>query len=166
MIRITDGLLTEVSHRAKQSERKRGNLNFHRTAEDPVQRFLNAVEPSSYLRPHKHQNPDTPEVFILLRGRVLIVEFDDGGKIVDHVTLDWEKGNKGVEIPPRVFHTFISLEEGSVLYEVKRGPYCPDAAKRFATWAPAEESEEGLEFTKRVLQELGIGSEKLQEQER
>ena len=156
MIRITDELVSMVSMEAKASARKRYNYNFHKSYNDPVQRFINALEPGTYLRPHKHENPDKVEIFIILKGRVLIVEFNDQGKIIDHCILDFEKGDKGVEIPPKVWHSFIALKEGSVLYEAKEGPFVPETGKIFAEWAPEEETRESFEFNNKILRELNV----------
>jgi cupin fold WbuC family metalloprotein len=156
MIKITDKLLEEVSDKAKVSERKRCNYNFHKSTEDPMQRFLNAVEPGTYVGPHKHDNPPKTEVFILHKGRVLVLEFDCDGKVTDHVILDSRGGNIGVEIPPMMWHTFMALQEGSVLYEAKEGPFIQEIDKVFAKWAPEEGSKEAQEFNKRVLRELKI----------
>ena len=49
-------------------------LRFHEFDEH-VQRMLNAVEPGSYVRPHRHVNPVKPEAFVVLRGSVLVVRF-------------------------------------------------------------------------------------------
>jgi cupin fold WbuC family metalloprotein len=156
MIIITEDLLDETSDRARRSLRKRMNHNFHQRYDDPLQRLLNAVEPGTYLRPHKHENPDKTEIFIILRGKVLIIEFDDDGEIQGHVILDNKKGKRGVEIPPRVWHSFIALEEGSVLYEIKEGPYIENGAKSFARWAPEEGSKEAEQFNQEVLRRLHI----------
>jgi cupin fold WbuC family metalloprotein len=88
MIKITDKLLEEVSDRAKVFKRKRSNYKFHKSTKDPMQRFLNAVEPGTYVRPHKHDNPPKTEVFIVLKGKVLVLEFGSDGKVTDHVILD------------------------------------------------------------------------------
>ena len=93
--------MAAVSNDAKLSVRKRMNHNFHKEYTDPVQRMLNAVEPGTYIRPHKHENPDKIEVFIILKGRVVVVEFDEKGSAVDHVILDQDGGALAVEIPPR-----------------------------------------------------------------
>lgn len=36
------------------------------------------------------------------------------------------------------WHTLAVLEPGTVLFELKPGPYLPLADKEFAAWAPAE----------------------------
>jgi cupin fold WbuC family metalloprotein len=154
--KITDTLLDEVSAKAKVSERRRCNHNFHASSRDPIQRFLNAVEPGTYVRPHKHETPPKTEVFIILRGRVLILEFEDQGEITDHTILDPARGMLGVEIPPKTWHTFIALQEGSILYEMKPGPFNNETDKVFAEWAPEEGSQESDEFNKRIVRGLGI----------
>ena len=156
MLKITDELVKNISDKAKTSPRRRTNYNFHKSYTDPVQRFLNAVEPDSYLRPHKHEDPDKTEIFVILKGRVLIIEFDDNGNITDHFILDFEKGNKGVEIPPKTWHSFIALQEGSVLYEIKEGPFIEDAEKIFPTWSHQEGTEEADGFNEKVLRELNL----------
>ena len=67
---IDTPLLDATTARAKQSPRLRMNHNFHERLDDPVNRLLNALEPGTYLRPHRHSNPDKTEIFLLLRGRV------------------------------------------------------------------------------------------------
>ena len=72
----------------------------------------------------------------------LVVEFDADGHVVSHALLEAGTGAYGAEIAPRVYHCIIALEPGSVVYEVKNGPYSPLDDKNFATWAP-KEGEEG-----------------------
>lgn len=156
MIKITEKLLEEVSDKAKISERKRCNYNFHKSTEDSIQRFLNAVEPGTYVRPHKHENPPKTEILIILRGRTLILEFDDDGKITDHAILDSANGGKGVEILPNTWHTFIALQGGSVLYETKEGPFIKETDKVFAKWSPEEGTPVSYEFNERIVRGLGI----------
>ncbi len=117
--------------------------------------MLNAVEPGSYVQPHKHENPDKREVFILLRGKMAVVFFDDDGNITENLILD-NKENYGVEIPPAVWHTIIALERGTVVYEVKDGPYSPSDDKNFASWAPKEDEKESADYIRHILKSLKI----------
>ncbi|MGB3242749.1 MAG: WbuC family cupin fold metalloprotein [Candidatus Omnitrophota bacterium] len=155
MIKIKEKLLTETAAKAKDAERKRCNHNFHKDPADPINRMLNAMEKGTYFCPHKHENPDKREIFIILKGRVLIAEFNENGRVTDHITLDPEKGNMGVEIPPKVWHTLVPLAENSVLYEIKDGPYNKDIDKTFPEWAPKEGEEDTQEFVDRILKEVG-----------
>lgn len=156
MIKINDSILTETSKKAQSVARRRMNYNFHKEANDTLQRMLNAMEPDTYIQPHKHEDPDKVEVFFVLRGRILLIEFNSEGKIIDHIVLDPKKGNFGGEVPKRAWHTLISLEEGSVAYEVKDGPYNPIDDKNFANWAPKEGDTDCQKYNRKLLDELGL----------
>ena len=156
MIKLTEELIKSVSDKAKASPRKRTNYNFHRSYDDVLQRLLNAAEPGTYIQPHKHEDPDKNEVFIILKGSVVVVEFDWSGEVIDHAILKAGGGVKAVEISPHKWHSFITLEPGSVLYEVKEGPYDQNADKRFAPWAPAEGSADARIFNDNILSKLKI----------
>lgn len=155
MIKINNQLIKRVARKAKTAPRKRINYNFHKDYNEGIQRILNAADLQTYVRPHKHEAPDKTEIFIILKGRVLCLEFDDTGKPKDHFFLDAKKGNLGVEIKPGVWHSFISLKNGSCVYEVKEGPYNPKADKQFAPWAPAEDDiKEGRRFNRKIISQL------------
>lgn len=132
------------------------NYNFHPQPDDRLQRMLNAMEPGTYVQPHKHEDPDKVEAFFCLRGRLLVVEYSPDGNIIDHTVLDNRTGNFGCEIPARTWHSIISLEAGSVAYEVKDGPYDPAVDKNFAPWAPKEGEAGCDEFIQKVLQQTGL----------
>jgi cupin fold WbuC family metalloprotein len=134
--RIDRSLLDRVTTEAARHPRLRMNFNFHEH-EEPVQRFLNAVEPGSYVRPHRHADPPKWEMFVCLRGRGAAVIFDEAGKIAEVHRLDPAQGEHGVEIAAGAWHTIISLAPGSVFLEVKEGPYEPKHAGVFAPWSPA-----------------------------
>jgi cupin fold WbuC family metalloprotein len=146
---INAELLEKISQQAKFSSRKRQNYNFHETFDAVVQRMLNSIEPESYVCPHKHENPDKVEAFIVLKGKVKVIEFDDSGHIISHCTLSAEDGIYGSEIAPRIWHTVIALVP-SIVYEVKEGPYSPVNDKNFAPWAPKE----GEPGTREYISEL------------
>jgi len=134
---IHNELINETIAKAKLTERKRVNYNFHETYEANVQRMLNAMEPGTYVQPHKHEDPDKVEVFIILKGKALVVEFDDNGNIIEHCVIA-VGGNSAAEIAPRVWHCIVPLITGTVVYEIKDGPYSPITDKNFAHWAPKE----------------------------
>ncbi|MEI6434821.1 MAG: WbuC family cupin fold metalloprotein [Bacteroidota bacterium] len=154
MKKIDSGLLEKTSRLAKESPRKRMNFNFHKSPDDTLQRLLNAIEPGSYIQPHKHESPDKREVFFALMGRLAVIEFDNEGNIADHIILDPKTGNFGVEIDARTWHTIISLEPGSVAYEFKDGPYNPIDDKNFAPWAPKEGVAEAENYLMGLLQKI------------
>jgi cupin fold WbuC family metalloprotein len=114
------------------------NYNFHNDLADPINRMLNAFEAGTYIRPHRHENPDNREVFIVLRGSLVVVFFDNSGTPADFVLLDRYKGNYVVEIPVGAWYSVFALVSGTLVYEVKDGPYLPMSDKKFASWAPNE----------------------------
>jgi cupin fold WbuC family metalloprotein len=156
MITIDRELASGVAEQAKSSPRLRKNHNFHADYADPVNRMLNAFEPGTYVRPHKHESPDKCEVFIILTGKAIALRFDDTGTIIEHAVLDSVSGVYGVEFPPREWHSIISLVPGTVLYEVKPGPYAPLSDKNFAPWAPPEGSSQTTDYLASMLAKLGF----------
>jgi cupin fold WbuC family metalloprotein len=151
---VSDHLLNELSQKAASSPRLRLNLNFHEDLADPVNRMLNAFEPGTYIQPHKHENPDKREVFIVLSGKLVMVIFDDSGNPSDFILLDPQKGTYAIEIPPRTWHTVISLESGTVVYEIKDGPYIQAVDKDFAPWAPKEGDQNCAEYLTRLTEQF------------
>ena len=149
---VSPELLNKVIEKAKNSTRKRLNHNFHDDLADLINRMLNAFEPGTYIQPHKHENPDKREVFIVLRGSLVVVFFNNSGAPTDFVLLDPKKGNYAVEIPERTWHSLFALESGSVVYEVKDGPYLPMNDKNFASWAPKEGEPECAEYLKMLTE--------------
>ena len=156
MIVVNNELALDVSEQAKKSPRLHMNYNFHTDYADPVNRMLNAMEPGTYVRPHKHELPDKCEVFVILTGKALVVQFDVAGNIIENVILDYSKGVYGVEIAAREWHTILSLVPGTVLYEFKQGPYAALDDKNFAPWAPVDGSPEVGTYLSSIVNALGL----------
>jgi cupin fold WbuC family metalloprotein len=146
LIPFEDALLDSAVVEAKLSPRRRHIIRFHELHE-LFQRMLNAIEPESYTRPHRHLDPAKVEVFVALRGRALVVRFDDEGTPVEGIVISADGGVRGIEIPSGAWHCLLSLESGTVLFEAKEGPYIQAADKDFAPWSPPETDwEAALEF--------------------
>jgi cupin fold WbuC family metalloprotein len=154
MIKITTELINKVIEQARTSPRLRMNYNFHTELNDPVQRLLNALEPWTYIRPHKHTTKE--ESFVLLRGTILAVVFNDDGTIRDHAVLSAYSGILGIEFEENSFHMLTSLETGSAVFEIKEGPFVPHTEGSSAPWAPKEGTHEAKEFLANVFNDLGI----------
>ncbi|MCD8270292.1 MAG: WbuC family cupin fold metalloprotein [Parabacteroides sp.] len=148
---INEQLLDTTTTRAKQSPRLRMNYNFHEQPDDPINRLLNAMEPGTYIRPHRHLNPDKEEIFLLLRGKAVVFLFDNDGKITEQQLLDPKTGTYGAEIKAGVWHCFPVLEPGTVIYEIKTGPFAPLSPENMASWSPAPKNEEAV---KKYLEQL------------
>lgn len=123
MKKINEELLNKVSQEAKENPRLRMNYNFHEHLDDKAQRLLNALEPGTLLPVHRHRH--TAETYILIRGKIKVLFYNDLGELQEEGILSSEKGNYGVHIPAGQWHTLEVLETGSVIFEVKDGPYTP-----------------------------------------
>ena len=77
---IDSNLLDRLSDEARQNPRQRQNWNLHPTDDFCCHRLLNAIEPGSYIRPHRHLDPNKDETFVLVRGRLAVAQ-DKGGAI-------------------------------------------------------------------------------------
>jgi cupin fold WbuC family metalloprotein len=142
--------MNEARALSAKSPRRRAIVRYHEHVE-PVQRMLNALEPDSYVRPHRHIDPDKVEVFVVLAGRALVLQFDDAGCVKDYVVMAADGPLRGVEIPPRSWHSVIALAPGTVLYEIIEGAFSPSTHKSYAPWAPAEGSPEASAFHEALL---------------
>lgn len=135
---LSNDQLASLSDQAAASERLRRNLNLHEAYDEPVQRLCNAMEPGTYVRPHRHSEPGKWELFIVLSGSLAVLGFSAQGEVTERVELSATGPVLGIEIPPGTWHTLISLAPGTVAFEVKPGPYAPLQDKDFASWAPDE----------------------------
>lgn len=134
---IDDHLMAEVASQAREAARLRINYNFHRTTDEPVNRLLNAMNRGSYLPVHRHLSPDRCESSIVLRGRVGLTIYDDSGRVVGRRVVGSDSGCCGFDIEAGVWHGLVVLEDDTVLFEVKQGPYAPITPDNLAPWTPA-----------------------------
>lgn len=135
---INRALLGEVSAEAKASPRRRKNFNFHLSETDASHRLLNAMEPDSYIQPHRHLDAAKDETIIVISGHFGMVFFDASGSVTGVVHLVPGGEAAGVNIPHGIFHSVVALEPGSVFFEAKAGPYQALKPEEKAAWAPAE----------------------------
>ena len=120
---IDEKLLNELTRQAKENARLRVNYNLHEHLEDKVQRLLNAMEPGTKLPIHRHRH--AAETYFLIRGSILVKYYDDKGNLTEEIELNVKEGKYGIHIPVGQFHTLEVLESGTIIFEVKEGPYQP-----------------------------------------
>jgi cupin fold WbuC family metalloprotein len=142
--------LDALSAAARETPRRRKNRDFHESASHPAHRFLNAVEPDSYIRPHRHTEAVKAETFVVLRGRCGLVLFDDAGNVTTAVVMSAGGETLGAHVPAGVFHSIVSLEPGSVFFEVKAGPYDVRTDKEWGSWAPEEGDRHASAYLERL----------------
>ncbi len=90
------------------------------------------------MRPHRH--PHTFELLLPLRGRFVVLNFDDRGTVTHRAILGETCTVAGDG--RRNWHAVLSLDTGGIIFEVKHGGYQPVAADDYAHWAPAKENQE------------------------
>ena len=148
--------LTNLSAGAQRIPRKRKHQNIHESYEEPCQRLFNAIEPESYIRPHKHATDPKAELLIAVRGSMALVIFDEPGIVIDVVRFGAGKTSEGfsvgAEVPCNTWHTVIALEPGCVLLEVKSGPFDPTQPKDLAPWAPVEGTVEASDYLNKLIE--------------
>lgn len=149
---IDRAMLDAASAAARESPRGRRNLNFHRADDAACHRLLNAIEPGSYVAPHRHLDPAKDESILVVRGRLGCVVFDDAGAIAGCCLLAPGAARVGVNIPHGTFHTVLALEPGTAFFEAKAGPYLPLAEAEFASWAPREGDARSADFCAMLAQ--------------
>lgn len=119
---IDDNLLDDITAKASESPRLRMNFNLHESLDAKAQRLINVLLPGTALPIHRHRH--TAETYIILRGRMYVVFYNDIGAQTKRYLLDPATGNYGVHIPARQWHT-VEVVEPSAILEVKDGPYIP-----------------------------------------
>ncbi|MDE6011643.1 MAG: WbuC family cupin fold metalloprotein [Prevotella sp.] len=119
---LNSELLDEVTRKAEKSPRLRMNYNLHESLDAKAQRLINVLLPGTVLPIHRHRH--TAETYVLLRGKMFVVFYDDLGAQVERYLLDPTAGNYGVHIPAGQWHG-IEVLEPSAIFEVKDGPYTP-----------------------------------------
>ena len=153
MISISSNDLDQLSKAADAAPRKRSNRNLHQSLDAKVQRLAIAMEPDTYVRPHRH--PQTWECYLPLRGAFKVVLFDDTGLVTDCIAIG-QNGLVAYELPANTWHSVLSLQKGSIIFEVKEGPYIQPAVTDTAAWSPAEGTEAVASF-KRFLATVQVG---------
>jgi cupin fold WbuC family metalloprotein len=139
---FSSGYLNELTAQAQYSPRQRYHRNIHESYSDPCQRLFNAIEPNSYIRPHRHAIDPRDELLIAIRGVMALVTFNEKGRVTKVVRFGADRNDEGlaigIEISANTWHTVLALEQGCVLLEIKAGPFDPNRPKDLAPWAPCE----------------------------
>jgi cupin fold WbuC family metalloprotein len=150
--------LDDLTGKAKVSPRFRQHRNVHQSYQDASQRLFNAIEPGSYIRPHRHASDPREELLIAVRGVMAMLTFDDQGAVTNVLRFGTERHGcqmaVGAEVSSSTWHTVIALEPGCVLLEVKAGPFNLNQPKDLALWAPEEGSSACVSYFQQLMSNL------------
>ncbi|MDR1516721.1 MAG: WbuC family cupin fold metalloprotein [Dysgonamonadaceae bacterium] len=130
-MRLDTTFLDELSAEAKNSPRLRMNYNMHDSLDAKAQRLFNALEPGTLVPIHRHR--DTAETFFVVRGKLIVRLFNDDKTVIEEVILSPTDDCFGYHVPKNQWHSVESLESGTVLFEVKDGPFIPIDEKNILT---------------------------------
>ena len=99
------------------------NLDLRNSPADQSQRMLNALEPGTKVPVHRHQ--ETNETVVMLRGSIRELFYDEAGQLTQEILLRANAEPSAMNIPAGVWHTLECLEPGTILMEMKDGPFVP-----------------------------------------
>lgn len=119
---IDNKLLDDITAKAEESPRLRMNYNLHDSLDAKAQRLINVLLPGTIIPIHRHRH--TAETYVILRGKMMVVFYDEMGGQIERYLLDPAIGNYGVNIPAGQWH-LVEIVEPSAILEVKDGPYTP-----------------------------------------
>jgi len=151
---LTLTMVGDLLVKSRQSPRKRMIQCLHKTEAAGVHKMFNALQPGTYITPHRHMDPVKTETVLLISGSLLYVEFTEGGEIANHVLIQPGTEIFGLDVAPHVYHTFIPLKPDTIMFEIKDGPFVSTSDKDIPKWAPAEGSEEANAFLLALLKDL------------
>jgi cupin fold WbuC family metalloprotein len=143
---LDQALFDAVAAQARQAPRLRRNFNLH-AEPDRVQRFLNVLQPGTYVRPHRHLRAlpgEGFECFVVLQGSLGLLVLDGQGEVREQVRLDAAGPVRGVDLREGEVHTLVALAPDTVMFEIKQGPYEPTRDKDFLSGFPAEGTPEAV----------------------
>lgn len=119
---IDSDLLNEITACAHKSPLSHSLIDLNKGIISTFQQIINVLLPGTILPIHRHRH--TAETYILLRGKMSVVFYDETGAQTHRFLLDPTTGNYGVQIPKGQWHT-VEVIEPSAIFEVKDGPYTP-----------------------------------------
>ena len=134
MKRLDDCLFDAIAEKAEVSERKRMHYDLRTSVDekdwsDMSQRILNVLMKDTVIPIHRHM--ETNEVVIVMRGEGYEITYDDDGKELDRVMLAAGSKCTGVVVSKGTWHTFVALDDGTTIFEVKDRPYDPISTEEF-----------------------------------
>jgi len=131
---------------AEASLRQRATQSLKPGEYPGIRLLANALMPDTYIQPHKHNWEGGDEIWQVLEGEILPIEFDERGEIrKESKLIVSSQSNPIVIMGERTFHTLL-VRKPTVILEITKGPYNPATYKDFAEWAPAEDTPEVKEY--------------------
>ncbi|MCE9616099.1 MAG: WbuC family cupin fold metalloprotein [Lentisphaerae bacterium] len=146
---VDEVIIDRMVDRLVRQDLDKAALCLHRSPDDGVHEMLNVFGRRFYAPPHRH--PLKSETKTILRGRLLIVVFDDAGQITRRIILgDPATRIRIVRLEKNLYHTNLPLDEIVVFLETTTGPYLGPDDSDFASWAPCETDPQAAAYKRRL----------------
>ena len=97
---LTTALLEQVIEGSRTSARLRMILPLHKSAEANLHRMFNAMQPGTYIPPHRHVWPPKAESILVVRGALCFFTFDESGTVEQIFEVAAGSDLFGVDIEP------------------------------------------------------------------
>ena len=120
---LDEALFDKITQQAKENPRRRMNYNLHERLDAKAQRLFNAVEPGTVFPIHRHTH--SSETQFVMRGHAIVKIYNDQKDLIGTYDLNPKEGRYGCHIDKEVWHTLDVKESGTIIFEVKDGPYIP-----------------------------------------
>src|SRR3989338_1789110 len=141
IIKIDDDFLEDLVAKALKSDRRRATEN-KTTTNCNLQALYTAMTRTSYVRPHKHP---VCEIIIPIRGKILVVEYNDDSSIAERHYLGERYSTREVLIQPYTWHNLVALTPIAIISNPVEGPYKKEKTE-FLEKTPEENTPEALQF--------------------
>lgn len=135
---ITEAQVKNGFCKAYESPRKRYAHILHEPGAE-FNEVFNFLLRDSYMQPHLHPGDEKCEEIFLVKGRLALLLFDDGGGVARTFLLE-QDGFSHVIVPAFTWHTYVMLTDEVLTYETMSGQYDPSTWKKYASWAAIENS--------------------------
>lgn len=150
VVELGPDVLDDLKRRAAKAPLRRPRLCLHRGHDDTVHEMVIALGRDSYVPPHRHLSKS--ESFHLIEGEVLVVLFDEEGRVARRIHLGPPGSGRPFlyRLSPPSWHSVVPLTEFAAFHETTNGPFVP-GSQEIAPWAPDPDDTGGIQaFVARI----------------
>ena len=148
--------ILSLKESAMASPMKRARLCAHKSHDDAIHEMIIAFCKGSYVRPHRHRAKT--ESFHIIDGELLVVFFDDGGKVTYWIKMAAHGSGRPFfyRLSKSAWHMAIPLSEYVIMHEVTNGPFI-EKQSEFSSWSPEESNADEVKvFLSKVLKATAV----------
>ncbi|MCC7205180.1 MAG: WbuC family cupin fold metalloprotein [Phycisphaeraceae bacterium] len=141
LIAVGPEWLERLTREARTAPLGRARLCLHRSTRDAIQEMVIAFRRDSLVRPHRH--PERCESVHVIRGKGVVLIFDDTGKVTRRIDLAALGQARQCEhwmyrLCEGLWHTLVPMSDDLVIHEASQGPFEQSGGGSFAPFAPED----------------------------